>query len=130
MDELEELDNERREELVVRGRIVGEGEANGSDDGRAGVARVGGETRLELGKVLGGVGDRELTEAVGCDVPRALLLRLAVLEERNPERVGDFGQRSRLTVADDLERKSLAEVYRGRARVRTSFRACSARYRF
>lgn len=108
MDELEELDDEGREELVVRRRIVGEGEANGSDDGRAGVARVDREARLELRKVLGGVGDGELTEAVGSDVPRSLLLRLAVLEERNPERVGDLGQRRRLAVADDLEAETSA----------------------
>lgn len=40
MDELEELSDERGEELVVARRVVREREPNRGDDGRAGVARV------------------------------------------------------------------------------------------
>lgn len=56
-------------------------------------------------EVLGRVRDGELAEAVGRDVARALLLRLAVFEQRRPERVRDLGELGRRTVNDDLRGK-------------------------
>jgi hypothetical protein len=106
VNELEELDDEGCKKLVVRRRVVGKSEPNRSNDSRAGMTRVGREPRLELRQVLGRVRDRKLTEAVGRDVPRPLILGLAVLKQRRPERVGDGRERVWRAVDDDLGSRS------------------------
>jgi hypothetical protein len=103
--QLEKLGNQRRKKLVVRRRVVREGEPEGSDDSRTSVARVGRETSLKLREVLGGIDNGELTEAVGGDVASTFFLSFAVLEERRPEGVGDGGESFGGGVDDDLRRE-------------------------
>lgn len=104
VNELEELDNQRREELVVARRVVGEGETNGGDDSSTSVSRRSRKTSLEQGEVLGGVDDGELTETVGSNVASALVLGLAVLEQRVPETLRDGLERLGRAVDNDLQR--------------------------
>lgn len=103
MNELEELDNERREELVVGRRVVRECESDRSDDSSPRLWRVGRQSSLELREVFRRVCDGELSETVGGDVAGSLLLSLTVLEEGSPEGVGDRSEYRGLTVDDDLK---------------------------
>ena len=81
----EELAETVLEMSVDRLRLIGDGELDGGDDCAARQRRVALEIALQLGHELLRVEERELAEAFGDHVARALLDALAVLDEREPD---------------------------------------------
>lgn len=110
MHEGQELDDDRGEDVIVRGLVVGEGVADGGRDGRACIGRRALELDLQAGEELGRVRGGELADARRDDVACLLGGRVEVLEKRLPERVGDRLELLARAVEDGLRRRGSSVV--------------------